>query len=137
MHLLPVKIAITKQRALRHPIKTEPIRIRRPSRRIKVRQKSILRKKRAAAIPVHLSITFTAVFRRQSIGRFPLALALIRGKLKEHGLLSGYYDGAESEEICEHQYKRRLSEYGPGNQDDRSEERRVGKECRSRWSPYH
>ena len=23
------------------------------------------------------------------------------------------------------------------NQDDRSEERRVGKECRSRWSPYH
>ena len=32
---------------------------------------------------------------------------------------------------------------GPGRlpaghpQDDRSEERRVGKECRSRWSPYH
>src|ERR1035441_11084317 len=28
----------------------------------------------------------------------------------------------------------------PGNQrviEDRSEERRVGKECRSRWSPYH
>ena len=24
-----------------------------------------------------------------------------------------------------------------GFQDDRSEERRVGKECRSRWSPYH
>src|SRR2546430_16408616 len=23
------------------------------------------------------------------------------------------------------------------NVDDRSEERRVGKECRSRWSPYH
>src|SRR5256884_8695209 len=26
--------------------------------------------------------------------------------------------------------------FAPGN-DDRSEERRVGKECRSRWSPYH
>src|SRR5256885_5719961 len=25
----------------------------------------------------------------------------------------------------------------PGNFDIRSEERRVGKECRSRWSPYH
>ena len=25
----------------------------------------------------------------------------------------------------------------PGKGDDRSEERRVGKECRSRWSPYH
>src|SRR4030095_7376946 len=24
-----------------------------------------------------------------------------------------------------------------GGQSDRSEERRVGKECRSRWSPYH
>ena len=24
-----------------------------------------------------------------------------------------------------------------GNLQDRSEERRVGKECRSRWSPYH
>ena len=23
------------------------------------------------------------------------------------------------------------------NEGDRSEERRVGKECRSRWSPYH
>jgi len=30
---------------------------------------------------------------------------------------------------------------GPGGQNERmnvrSEERRVGKECRSRWSPYH
>ena len=25
----------------------------------------------------------------------------------------------------------------PRPADDRSEERRVGKECRSRWSPYH
>ena len=26
--------------------------------------------------------------------------------------------------------------FGSGS-DERSEERRVGKECRSRWSPYH
>ena len=26
---------------------------------------------------------------------------------------------------------------GPGAKGVRSEERRVGKECRSRWSPYH
>ena len=25
----------------------------------------------------------------------------------------------------------------PGGKAERSEERRVGKECRSRWSPYH
>ena len=31
-----------------------------------------------------------------------------------------------------------LSEYiEPTFSDERSEERRVGKECRSRWSPYH
>ena len=27
--------------------------------------------------------------------------------------------------------------YGNDNPGARSEERRVGKECRSRWSPYH
>ena len=33
-----------------------------------------------------------------------------------------------------------LAEWAQGadlRADDRSEERRVGKECRSRWSPYH
>ena len=29
------------------------------------------------------------------------------------------------------------SEIDPGESRRRSEERRVGKECRSRWSPYH
>src|SRR2546426_9320877 len=28
-------------------------------------------------------------------------------------------------------------EQAPGSVEPRSEERRVGKECRSRWSPYH
>ena len=35
----------------------------------------------------------------------------------------------------------KLAEMGDGftelSEDWRSEERRVGKECRSRWSPYH
>src|SRR2546430_5680865 len=30
-----------------------------------------------------------------------------------------------------------VSESARQDLDDRSEERRVGKECRSRWSPYH
>ena len=34
-------------------------------------------------------------------------------------------------------YNRTLSFEGDLKLDDRSEERRVGKECRSRWSPYH
>ena len=49
--------------------------------------------------------------------------------LKNLGLDStalGYAAGFTGEELI-----RRLNEFG------RSEERRVGKECRSRWSPYH
>src|SRR2546429_4403542 len=30
-----------------------------------------------------------------------------------------------------------MNSYGQASMTDRSEERRVGKECRSRWSPYH
>src|SRR6266542_5902493 len=30
-----------------------------------------------------------------------------------------------------------VEEHLPGRVEARSEERRVGKECRSRWSPYH
>src|SRR2546427_12652092 len=30
-----------------------------------------------------------------------------------------------------------VASYFVGDIDERSEERRVGKECRSRWSPYH
>ena len=33
--------------------------------------------------------------------------------------------------------REKLIAEGDGFEDDRSEERRVGKECRSRWSPYH
>src|SRR2546429_4392276 len=32
---------------------------------------------------------------------------------------------------------RRVVTFRPGQKLKRSEERRVGKECRSRWSPYH
>ena len=35
--------------------------------------------------------------------------------------------------LNDNEVKERLKKYGL----NRSEERRVGKECRSRWSPYH
>src|SRR2546430_16350518 len=43
---------------------------------------------------------------------------------------------ADAQELFEHMTRltRRLQGLA---QHDRSEERRVGKECRSRWSPYH
>src|SRR5260221_14139048 len=40
---------------------------------------------------------------------------------------TGYYDRRVGE----------LTERLRARPDERSEERRVGKECRSRWSPYH
>ena len=47
--------------------------------------------------------------------------------------------------IYNHEENQRKEEYNldtalliePNNEEARSEERRVGKECRSRWSPYH
>ena len=41
-----------------------------------------------------------------------------------------YWDEISPEKI-------RKSPGGEVTPEDRSEERRVGKECRSRWSPYH
>src|ERR1039458_6038999 len=36
-----------------------------------------------------------------------------------------------------HEYRKMMQEHKPVRLIVRSEERRVGKECRSRWSPYH
>ena len=41
-----------------------------------------------------------------------------------------------SEQVFEKAVKKFLEEIQKSRQ-PRSEERRVGKECRSRWSPYH
>ena len=48
------------------------------------------------------------------------------------GLLALLYELAGDEPV-----RRRLADAYAGLWHDRSEERRVGKECRSRWSPYH
>ena len=39
-------------------------------------------------------------------------------------------------QVASYIYKRYMDDFGV-RIDERSEERRVGKECRSRWSPYH
>ena len=48
-------------------------------------------------------------------------------------LMAIYFQGMTSEEQTSLTMKMMHS----GTHLDRSEERRVGKECRSRWSPYH
>ena len=47
-------------------------------------------------------------------------------ELKRRGLLAQLTDEEEIKELI-----------NAGKATFRSEERRVGKECRSRWSPYH
>ena len=44
--------------------------------------------------------------------------------IEQSGMRKASFGGYETEDV--HQAM-----------EDRSEERRVGKECRSRWSPYH
>src|SRR2546425_4150014 len=63
----------------------------------------------------------------------------------DEALCVGWIDGIRKN-IDEDSYMIRFSPRKPGsiwsavnirNAERRSEERRVGKECRSRWSPYH
>ena len=66
----------------------------------------------------------------------------------EDGRLCELFWADEKEQVG-HIYKGRVKDVLPGmscvfvdigmsrNASSRSEERRVGKECRSRWSPYH
>ena len=45
--------------------------------------------------------------------------------------------GMRSQSESESEEGEKLGDVDPKPSDLRSEERRVGKECRSRWSPYH
>src|ERR1039457_5116881 len=51
--------------------------------------------------------------------------------------LESYTRGDPSEPFPLIEVKLVFVEKGPEDQEHRSEERRVGKECRSRWAPYH
>ena len=59
--------------------------------------------------------------------------------LSEYGRMSGcdadMLDGKNADAFAADKHSHSASDITSGNL--RSEERRVGKECRSRWSPYH
>src|SRR3712207_9303133 len=56
-------------------------------------------------------------------------------------LMGGFVPSMERGDVLGHETMGEVVEVGRDNTKlkvgDRSEERRVGKECRSRWSPYH
>ena len=63
---------------------------------------------------------------------------------KEQAVANAWHPGAEDFKVIYRwqddfapKYESRLLEGVKDDQRQRSEERRVGKECRSRWSPYH
>ena len=64
----------------------------------------------------------------RNIGKLTIGLSLLL-----HLLSWGLY--VAKEEVIDSNIQH--SAFDPINNADRSEERRVGKECRSRWSPYH
>ena len=73
-----------------------------------------------------------------------LAEFLIEKGYEVHGILrrsssfnTGRIEHLYLDEWVRDMKQRRLVNLHYGDMTDRSEERRVGKECRSRWSPYH
>ena len=61
-------------------------------------------------------------------------------KIVSTGFTEGFYFKPRVDKEVLRKYREGiicLSACLAGEVDDRSEERRVGKECRSRWSPYH
>ena len=111
---------------------------------------TILKKARAAAANISGQT-------QQAEGRSPVLAATERVLAKAQAAASEIRTGAASltgevrdkvlasaDEVLDHARSaaREFREHGPRTTADainwaRSEERRVGKECRSRWSPYH
>ena len=57
---------------------------------------------------------------------FPTDVVIVAGARTPMTRCSGAFKDVSAIDLCAHAAK-----------EARSEERRVGKECRSRWSPYH
>ena len=68
----------------------------------------------------------------------PKALVPIAGRpMLEHVILKLKASGFTEIVINIHHFGEQILDFLKANDNFRSEERRVGKECRSRWSPYH
>ena len=59
------------------------------------------------------------------------------GRVIRYGEANKLADRLSDEWGVDRKYARILSAHSASDRAERSEERRVGKECRSRWSPYH
>ena len=74
----------------------------------------------------------------QSVAKsiMPLARSILGKKgFVEVDILTDW-SGIVGEELAAYTLPQKI-DFKPNQKNNRSEERRVGKECRSRWSPYH
>src|SRR5256885_14540377 len=62
---------------------------------------------------------------------------LSRFRLAKNGKAMNSGESIQADNTAPHSHARRCPALRVSKVDQRSEERRVGKECRSRWSPYH
>src|SRR3712207_9140249 len=67
------------------------------------------------------------------------ASAMRKLQMAEFAIANFYVDKVDENKLVEAAIIKMLEQLDPHStySDARSEERRVGKECRSRWSPYH
>ena len=79
--------------------------------------------------PMPAPLVQTTGRRKESVGRVRFRLGT--GRIMINGRVADEYFPSESHRLVFMEPLRVTGSEG------RSEERRVGKECRSRWSPYH
>src|SRR3712207_3679600 len=75
------------------------------------------------------------------LSQLELAMELEKGEIKLEAQIESAEGLANADSIARATNRLTALHFGPGDfaasMSMRSEERRVGKECRSRWSPYH
>ena len=76
-------------------------------------------------------LTVVAVVSTSTIVFIVLSMEQLRDEAETSALMIARTIGADS------QVRELVAEESADPENPRSEERRVGKECRSRWSPYH
>ena len=67
----------------------------------------------------------------------PVTLAAVGGFALTEGIKFLYGQAGEALKHWQERKKAKAAAAAEAVEELRSEERRVGKECRSRWSPYH
>src|SRR2546425_8859089 len=81
--------------------------------------------------PLRRVLSIDLIRRRRDLHLLVKLLSVVQGQGEFVG------SGAHSERLPGEQEKTYLANFYRVVSGRRSEERRVGKECRSRWSPYH